>query len=343
MFEDETTDMLFAFKKYVPKDLEFIDEYYMRFVNEIKILFKISHPNIVRVYNYYLYPEHKTGYLQMEYIEGSAIDEFDANFWGKNWDDIFIEVVDAFEYLELKGILHRDIRPANILIDTDFNVKVIDFGFGKKLEKKEHDGKSVALNWPVTEYPEEILLDGTYNHKTEIYFIGKLFQHLLANKLNEFKFEKIIKKMIQVNPTQRYKSFSEVSEAISTGILNEIDFTDTEKKVYLAFADQLSSHIARYVDKYETVNDVNITIKLLASLISDSALEEYIQANNRLISCFINGRFSYYQDINIEVDYVKNFYELLIRLAPQKQRIVLDNIYTRLSKIKVEADDEIPF
>lgn len=65
--------MLFAFKKYVPKDFNYIDELYKRFVDEIKILFTISHPNIVRVYNYYLYPEIKHGYLQMEYIEGGYL------------------------------------------------------------------------------------------------------------------------------------------------------------------------------------------------------------------------------------------------------------------------------
>lgn len=63
LFEDETTDMLFAIKKYAPKDLNYLDEFYSRFVDEIKILFKISHPNIVRIYNYYLYSEFKTGYL----------------------------------------------------------------------------------------------------------------------------------------------------------------------------------------------------------------------------------------------------------------------------------------
>ncbi len=61
LFKDETTDMLFAIKKYITKDSRFIDEYYKRFVDEIKILFNISHPNIVRVYNYYLYPVSKTG------------------------------------------------------------------------------------------------------------------------------------------------------------------------------------------------------------------------------------------------------------------------------------------
>lgn len=51
LFKDETTDILFAFKKYSPKDVSFIDEYYRRFVDEIKTLFNVHHSNIVRVYN----------------------------------------------------------------------------------------------------------------------------------------------------------------------------------------------------------------------------------------------------------------------------------------------------
>lgn len=146
LFKDETTDMLFAFKKYAPKDSNNSDDNYRRFVDEIKILFNISHNNIVRIFNYYLYPEAKTGYLQMEYVEGTALHEFEPSF-GKDWEDIFKEVIYAFEYLEEKKILHRDIRPTNILIDKNEDVKVIDFGFSKKLEFEETGGESVFLNW----------------------------------------------------------------------------------------------------------------------------------------------------------------------------------------------------
>ncbi|MHB8063627.1 MAG: protein kinase family protein [Ruminiclostridium sp.] len=343
LFEDETTDMMFAFKKYSPKNLEYINENYARFVDEIKILFKISHHNIVRVYNYYLYPDSKLGYLQMEYINGVSIDQYKPDGWGKDWDVIFSEVIDAFEYLEYNNILHRDIRPANILIDTDQNIKVIDFGFGKKLDSKEQNGKSVVLNWPVTELPEETYIDGTYNHQTEIYFIGKLFQHLLDDNLEKFKFSYIIDKMTKVKSSHRYKSFSEVSKAISSGVLGEIDFTPEEKECYKIFANELSNHINHYVDRFNPVNNLDITLNGFAELIKDSCLEEYIQDNSKLIGCFINGGYSYKSGPYIEVAIVTNFYNLLKRLTHPKQKIVLDNIYTRLSKIKVESDDELPF
>jgi len=343
LFEDETTDMLFAFKKYAPKNLEYIDDHYKRFVDEIKILFKISHPNVVRVYNYYLYPESKLGYLQMEYVDGVEIDQYSPFPWEKQWRDIFIEVVSAFEYLEENKILHRDIRPANILIDKNENIKVIDFGFGKELKTKEKDGKSVLLNWPVTELPEETLSERIYNHQSEIYFIGKLFQHILGDEINEFEFNYVIDKMTKVQSSQRYKSFNEVSQAISTGILGEINFTESEKKVYLEFAEQLSSHVISYINRYSPINDLNTTMNLLVTLIRDSSLEEFIQANNRLIRCFIDGGFNFDAKTDIKVDCVRRFCELLKKLSLPKQKIVLDNIFTRLAKIKIDINDELPF
>ena len=89
LFKDDTTDMLFAIKKYVPKDPRYVDELYIRFVDEIKILFNVSHPNIVRIYNYYLYPNAKTGFLQMEYVDGLCINQYEPMPWDeKGWEEI---------------------------------------------------------------------------------------------------------------------------------------------------------------------------------------------------------------------------------------------------------------
>lgn len=347
LFKDETTDMLFAIKKYVPKDVRYIDDHYKRFVDEIKILFNISHPNIVRIYNYYLYPALKTGYLQMEYIEGSSIDKFEPYPWDdKGWEDIFSEVISAFEYLEQNHILHRDIRPANILIDKNGNVKIIDFGFGKQLNGANRDENSVFLNWPATEMPNEVQLNQEYDERTEIYFVGTLFKHLLGENIDDFRYQHIIEKMTKINPNQRYSSFTEISNDISAGVLSEIDFSDAQKEIYREFAGTLRSHIIHYSDKYSPINNIPVTLSKMAELIRKSSLEAYIQNNSQLIECFINSGFRYKSTTDIEVQTIIDFYGLVTGLSPIKQKILFDNIYTRLATVQVvieAADDELPF
>ena len=344
LFKDETTDILFAFKKYVPKDANYVDELYSRFVDEIKILFNISHPNIVRIYNYYLYPQAKTGYLQMEYVDGICIDQYTPMPWDKSWEDIFCEIMDAFEYLEKHHILHRDIRPANIMIDTNNNVKIIDFGFGKQLNGAVDDENSILLNWPATEMPNEVQLNQEYDEKTEIYFVGTLFRHLLREKIGEFRFAHIIEKMVKINPEQRYDSFSEIIADISAGVLSEIDFSENQKKCYRDFAIALSVHILHFQSKYSPKDDIAQTISDLACLIRNSSLEECIQDNSKLIGCFVAGGYTYSTRKDIPVQTLKDFYSLITSLDMGKRKILFDNIYTRLSTIEVKtADDDLPF
>ncbi len=345
LFKDETTDTLFAIKKYVPKDERFVDEHYKRFVDEIKILFNISHPNIVRIYNYYLYPAEKTGYLQMEYVNGETIDKFEPSPWSdKDWNDIFCETISAFEYLEQHQILHRDIRPANILIDESGHVKLIDFGFGKQLDGAKREENSILLNWPATEMPNEVQLNQEYDERTEIYFVGTLFRHLLAEYMDDFNFQHILERMTKINPGQRYASFSEITSDISAGVLGEIDFSEHEKLIYRKFADALVSRINCYSEKYSPINNIPVTLAKLAELIRHSSLEAYLQDNSELIDCFINGGYNYNIRREIEVQAVVDFYGLVTSLPAPKQKILFDNIYNRLSKICIEeTDNELPF
>lgn len=344
LFRDETTDMVFAIKKYVPKDEKYVVEHYKRFVDEIKILFNVSHPNIVRIYNYYLYPQAQTGFLQMEYVDGTTIDQYFPMPWDKGWEDIFTEVISAFEYLEKHQILHRDIRPANILVDKSGNVKIIDFGFGKQLSRSRTDENSILLNWPATEMPNEVALNYEYDERTEIYFVGTLFRHLLGDEVKDFRFHHIIEKMVKINPDQRYASFADITADISSGVLSEIDFTDGQKKCYRNFADALCSHIISYTDRYSPIDNINHTLSKLAEVIRNSALEKYVQDNRPLINSFIEGGYSYRGIKDIEVEQVKEFYSLITSLNPAKQKLLFSNIYTRLAAIKVVIQDpDLPF
>lgn len=350
LFKDETTDMLFAIKKYETEDQEHKEEFYDRFVDEIKILFKLTHPNIVRVYNYYLYPQEKVGYLQMEYVKGVSLNNYFPSIFDTNWrevEDIFKETIFAFEYLEKNHILHRDIRPQNILIDDEGNVKIIDFGFGKMLQSdiSENDDNSVILNWPVTQLPEDITLYGKYNHTTEIYFLGKLFEHFIKEReiKESFKYTHIIEKMIQVERDKRYQSFTEIVSAISELILRDDYFNDEERSIYLNFASALNDHIAKLSSQIKR-KPIKEIIENLQKVLKNNMLDEFIQSNSELIHCFTDEFSSYYTKINIEYKTVESFYKLLIALPEDKQQIVLDNIYTKLSNIKIETQfDDLPF
>ncbi len=232
------------------------------------------------------------------------------------------------------------------MIDNEEHVKIIDFGFGKQLQSNCQIAESVFLNWPVTELPDEVQFNQEYTNKTEIFFMGKLFQKLLLIKdsMESFKYGHIIECMIKTNPIERYDCFSEVSKAMSAGIMEEINFTDREKAVYIKFADALMNILNHHIDKYIPVNDVSSVLSNLAELIRYSALETYLQDNARLIQCFASNGFNYSQRGRVEVSCIKEFNQLLKRLSTIKQKVVLDNIDARLSRIKiVSEEEELPF
>lgn len=117
LVQDEEMGVGLVIKKYRPivsmkSHPKLFQELISRFRDEARILFQLNHANIVRVYNYYDYSEHNTSYIIMEHVSGSDIESFIKNN-PLNFDAVFEKTISGFEHLEGKGILHRDIRPAN--------------------------------------------------------------------------------------------------------------------------------------------------------------------------------------------------------------------------------------
>ena len=73
LLQDPFIDELFVAKKYEPEYDGIKEQFYKNFLDEIKILYKLNHRNIVRIYNYYAYENIYTGYILMEYIDGENI------------------------------------------------------------------------------------------------------------------------------------------------------------------------------------------------------------------------------------------------------------------------------
>lgn len=342
LIKDELIDEVFVCKKYSPYYPEHKDLYFKYFLDEIKILHKIYHKNIVRVFNYYIYPEQMTGYILMEFVKGQNIDEYILENPDK-LNDLFVQTINGFTYLEENKILHRDIRPDNILVTDDGTTKIIDFGFGKSIDFDNTDN-SISLNW---RYPKpDEFNQKIYDTKTEIYFVGKLFEEILENASNiDFKFTRLVSKMIS-NYSERVPTFFNVYREIVNETKSEINFTDAEIATYREFADSLEGLISKmpYNTKYR--RDINQIIKSLEEIYKNSLLEEHIQNNNKLITIFLDGQYSYFPKKLFKVDILHSMIMLLKSSSDDRRKVILNNLWERFDKVEKyyeKIDDDLPF
>ena len=346
LMRDSTINELFVCKKYDPEQKEYEDEFYNRFVEEIKIMYSVYHNNIVRIYDYFLYPEYKTGYIIMEYIKGENIEEYFRLADGEDINSIFVQIINAFLYLEQHNILHSDIRATNIMIDEKGDIKVIDFGFGKKLiEEQQENQASVLLNWPASKVPDEIYSE-QYGIQTEIFYVGYLIKNIIEKyNIKCFKYGILLEKMIQVNPVNRIHSFEEIQNSIAEQTFEQINFTDEEKEIYQKFANSICALLYQIKDSLSIEKDSSIIIEKLRVILRDNSLEEYITNVTTLISIFVKSDYRYYNN-KVEVYKVKDFYEFFLNQADAVKEIILNNLYGRIGNIPVidsAFDEELPF
>jgi len=344
LLKDEIINELFVCKKYSPYYVEHKEKYFKNFVDEIKILHSLYHLNVVRVFNYYLYPELYTGYILMEFIEGIQIYEFIKNN-PERINNVFIQTIEGFRYLEENNILHRDIRPDNILVSAKGVVKIIDFGFGKQIEFGDDFDKSISLNWRYS-IPSEFSKQ-QYDFKTEVYFVGKLFEEIIReNRIENFAYPKLLNEMIIPKYEDRILSFFEVYRKTLSNSTETIDFTKDEKVVYQSFAWSLENVYSKISDNSEYNSNIDSIIMELENIYRNSILEDLIQNPNKIGSCFVKGKFFYNRNTEIYVETLKSFINILKSVSLDKKKIILNNLWQRLDKVKryerIQSDD-LPF
>ncbi len=103
-----------------------------RFIREIKLTRKISHPNVVKVYDTGFFKGHR--YISMEFIDGESLDKIIAEKGKMQISDaikIALQICSAISFAHSLNIIHRDLKPANVMITKSNIVKILDFGIAK--------------------------------------------------------------------------------------------------------------------------------------------------------------------------------------------------------------------
>jgi eukaryotic-like serine/threonine-protein kinase len=345
LLKDDLIDQLFVCKKYHPYIESARESLYENFVREIKLMLFAYHPNVVRLYQYYLYPEQYAGFILMEYIEGQDIFEH-LSAAPERASDIFLQVIEGFCHLESSGILHRDIRPTNILVRSDGTAKIIDLGFGKRVRQGQDYDRSAALNlWCA---PPDEFHAGVYTFQTEVYFVGKLFEELITDlSISDFKFKHALHRMCKAKPSERIPTFAAVRKEMlrsDKGAGDEFDFSEQDLMIYRNFSEQLKSHITKIRHGVKYIDDPKVIISRLEEAYRCCMLEEYSPDAAPILRAFLAGMY-WYHKANFPVPCLKSFIDFLKSCSYERQRIVLANLHSNLDAIErhLEPDDEIPF
>lgn len=355
LLKDPFIDELFVAKKYEPEYVDIKERFFKNFLDEIKILHKLNHKNIVRIYNYYAYENIYTGYILMEYIDGVKVDKFIKEYYpiidDISLDQLFIELIDGFQYIEEHGIIHRDIREGNILIDKTGTVKIIDFGIGKifNIPIDCKDSLISDINRSSSDTLPSEYYEGIYTSKTDMFYLAELLNRLLTKmdepENNDFSYKNILDKMMEKSPSNRFDSFAEIKENIDKHDFNNLDISAKDKLIYQNFSNSIYIALSSYTDERKFNYDTDVLLTKLEKVLRDNCFEDIIQKNNDVISCIVTGGYKYNKRSEIKYKDVKSFYDWYKGSTKQSQKLILTNIISKLSLISIvnSSNDDLPF
>ncbi|WP_226665765.1 Stk1 family PASTA domain-containing Ser/Thr kinase [Metabacillus litoralis] len=159
------------------------DEFIKRFRREAQSATSLAHPNVVSIYD--VGEEDGVYYIVMEYVEGQTLKQYIQQFapiHPRKAVNIMLQIVSAIQHAHDNQIIHRDIKPHNILIDHHGNVKVTDFGIAMALSSTTITQTNSVLGSVHYLSPEQAR-GGLANKKSDIYSIGIVLFELLTGRL----------------------------------------------------------------------------------------------------------------------------------------------------------------
>ena len=235
---------------------------------EFDIAIQLSHQNVVQTVTFEDIPQLGICIVQ-EFIDGVTWNDFFSknNISKKETFRILGELCDALTYIHNKQIVHRDIKPNNILITRDgHHVKLIDFGLADKDDfdiLKEPAG-TTAFASPEQQKRNKI------DNRSDIYALGKIIQDVSYQSL---KIRKIIKKCLEENPEKRFRSALDVKKKLNSKT-DIIILIITLLLIIFTFFSLILVNMKNKIETLEIMNNEMVTQEFYDSLKKEIAILE---------------------------------------------------------------------
>jgi len=220
----------FVALKVLPPDKVSLPGFESRFEREARALAALTHPNIVGVHDFG--KEGSLYFMALEYVEGQSLRELLAER-PLSRDEVlqFLDqVCDALEYAHRAGVVHRDIKPGNILIGPTGRVKICDFGLAKMLDPSLPPMTQSGMALGTMHYmaPEQMENAREADPRADIYSTGVLVYEMLTGKLPgnrrdppsrsalqpDLDLDRPVLRALAKNPGERYAAMAEFKEDI---------------------------------------------------------------------------------------------------------------------------------
>ena len=292
--------------KILKKEFSENEEFLRRFRNESKAIAVLSHPNIVRIYDVGF--SEKIQYIIMEYIDGITLKEYIEEEKVLSWKDtvhFVIQILRALQHAHDRGVVHRDIKPQNIMMFTDGTIKVMDFGIAKFAREEGKTATDQAIGSVHYISPEQAKGDVT-DERSDIYSVGVMLYEMLTGKkpfdsdnpvsiavmhMHDIPerpkavnanipdgLEEIILRAMEKDPEERYQTTSEM--------IDDIEEFKNNPDVSFGYYTEEEEDEAESTKFFDTVNSGN-----MAGGVIKSSENSYYNNNN-------NNNNDYYPDDN---------------------------------------------
>ncbi|OGF67478.1 MAG: hypothetical protein A2Y62_16225 [Candidatus Fischerbacteria bacterium RBG_13_37_8] len=211
---------------YFESDKKELDRFIERFKREAVAAGKLSHPNIITIYDYGSVDD-KTPYIVMELIRGKTLKQYfeeNIRFDFAAITKIIVQIARALDYAHKEGIVHRDIKPANIMLLDDYTVKIADFGIAR-MPHSELTRTGEILGTPNYMSPEQII-GVPADSRVDLFSLGVILYQLFTGEkpfIGE-TFSSLAYRIVHENPLAPKvlnPSISEDINAITMGLLEK--------------------------------------------------------------------------------------------------------------------------
>lgn len=227
-------------------------EFVRRFKNESKAIAVLSHPNIVKVYDVSF--GERLQYIVMEYVDGITLKEYIDKQKVITWNDavFFVtQILKALQHAHDRGIVHRDIKPQNIILLPTGDIKVMDFGIARFSRSETRTLTENAIGSVHYISPEQAKGELT-DERADIYSLGVVFYEMLSGRVPFEADSAVSVALMQLQ--QEPKKLTEINPDIPLGI-EEICFHAMQKDP----ANRYQTATEMLLDLEQVVRDPNTT------------------------------------------------------------------------------------